>query len=618
MNFTKMFQVSIALLLIHFLLVSKKAVYCRDQRKFISHPSLFLEPPPISRSIKAYPLLHKHPPPIKHAHPHHAPHNNHYNADSMLPKLTNWLWPAKKERDKAESTISSKSILQTRSHDFAIDKKCNPCNSVPWIPILGVNHHVAKQLEPVTFHQPTAYSADSYYSSFNDIPSNSNPLNVVPSAVPLYFGNSEYTSELTHNHLQDNKFESGAFPATSWNAGSFSSSGIDNLQEPSLHNPQVGASSHFVQNTSLDNWPYEPKAMPLSHYLWSVDYPMQIYQTPLLDVPSYQLPGHGVDLPLHVQNQVFHSTVPPSHVLSHHFTSPTAEGSHDQYKPLGHNFIDDNKYSPSESKFTSVAAESSHINDSYLSTPPDFSDNITESLIDFLTPPPAASPSDWFFETKTETAKKKKQIQIVIPYTVNKNHIQVQPNESDNWTTEGSLSQKLKDIWSSFTETTTPLPIVSYLKGNSSVTINKVTLPNKRQEWSDMLRLQKAIDTWTVEGYSNHKHKPNDYYFQKVVTSTLNPSKEIPQNYLASTVSYLHKEPIRYRVKYNQSPMMEEKMHKNSYEGGASYKHNSTSKPWEKLPISVSPLTKEKVYIVTPLPLTSYNFSADGVIENWP
>ncbi|XP_065206159.1 uncharacterized protein LOC135835698 [Planococcus citri] len=678
--------VLIAILLIYFLLITKQPVYCRDHRKH-GHLSPYLEPPP-PRSIRTIPPLHKRPP--AHKSGHHSigpPHKDHPSANSVLPNLSKWFSSSgKQDKEKAASGIASKSVLQTRSHDYAVEEsKCNPCNSVPWIPIVG--SHRPKQLDLGFDHQqheqPEDFAGNSYYSSFNEMSSNLKPINVIPSPFPMYFGTPVYNPELSHNHLpaqdvsqnhyqvqdvsqnhfaaqdisqtfhgQDfaqNHFQSHTLPenqyqtidwghnaaapvagfGATWNAApSYTASGSDNVHEPSLYSPQVGPQSGHVANhfnTSADPWLYESKVMPLSHYVLSVDHPLQIYQTPLLDVPSYQVPpSPGADLPLHVQNQVFQPTQAPAPVheepVANHFTSSTgADGTNDRYRPLAHNsLLDDAKYSSSESKFSSVGAEGNHVNDTSAST--DFFENITSSLIEYLTPP-NLSPNtneEWVFDAEPETPKKKKQIQIVIPYTIDKSKgIQYKNSSSNSWSTERSLSQRLRDMWGPFTETTTPLPIVSYLKSNSNVSASKPSLgnPPKRQEWSDMLRLQKAIDTWTVEGYSNHKHKQNEYYFQKVIASTLPPSKEIPSDYLASTVSYLHVQPVHnFRGVRNQIPVIEEKMHQEPLH----LTNSSNSKAWEKLPVSVSPLTKEKVYIVTPLPLKSYNFSAEGVVENWP
>lgn len=83
-----------------------------------------------------------------------------------------------------------------------------------------------------------------------------------------------------------------------------------------------------------------------------------------------------------------------------------------------------------------------------------------------------------------------------------------------------------------------------------------------------------TIDTWTADGYSNHKLTSNKFN-QSTSFNALQKSKSIPLLYLNSTQA-------------------------NSTGSEQSNISGNVSKTWEDLTVAISPYTKERVYVVTP------------------
>lgn len=621
------FQVFIALLVTGALLA---AVHCRTElRRRTHYPSLFLEPPPpFSKRSHFFPPFRRH----QFTKPQRT--NNHLeyvdNEKPIHSKQPKWLWsePQKEPEPEASHQVLAKSL----THDFPYaDHKCNPCNSVPWIPIVGVSPHVPKQLVhqqvfPSYQHSP-ALSSDSYYSTINQLTTNLKPLNFAPPQTypwgqvnaPVYPVPDTPHLPIMHHYANGDSAKLGDF----WNSGEYlQHNGYDSAQEPSMH----------LYNAS-DDWSHHSKPAPPSPYVLSIDYPLQIFQTPLLDIPS---------VPLRESNHPRHEDLPPqppsslatelSNEIHPTFIGVSAPSGVEDAGELPQNGLagngaEDSKSSSSESKFSSFVAEEEASNatasDIVNSTDlnqllGDFNDTAADTLLEYLNPPTLFNnPDDWlltaakYADEESPITKKKKQIQIVIPYTVNKN----------NLINYNSPPSSIPPLWEP--ASTTASPLVTFLKSNNSVTIGKIGMSNGvvPQDTNDLIRLQKAIDTWTVEGYSNHKQKPDKFYFQKIVTSTLSPSKEIPQRYLENSDSHFqhHVNPL---LEHNdvtphvqETRTVEEKFHVKKfsiYETTGSGENNTSSKLWEKLPVALSPVTKEKVYIVTPVPPSAANFT------KWP
>lgn len=189
---------------------------------------------------------------------------------------------------------------------------------------------------------------------------------------------------------------------------------------------------------------------------------------------------------------------------------------------------------------------------------------------------------------------------------------------------------------------------------------NLQALLNGEEDSIDFARLQKNIDNWTAEGYKQNSPSVN---FSPITTLThLAPSKKIPEEYLTTETSFYNStnhdaedeyykrstlSPFDYEVSASQNhlvkavsephskflynskennnnesdigliqelngwSLLETKMkseisesktlNNKSLTETTTEKNDPKEKLWEKISLSISPLTNEKVYVVTPL-----------------
>lgn len=225
-----------------------------------------------------------------------------------------------------------------------------------------------------------------------------------------------------------------------------------------------------------------------------------------------------------------------------------------------------------------------------------------------------------------ETKKKSKQIQIIIPYTVNreKSGKYVTVNY-DNWSVRNSdqnddfvhgESNILYQTNRPEFEKKNPKYLTKILASNLRELLKKEIpkfnkssaapdeLVIKRPFFIDQTKLQMNIDDWTEQEFSTSNME------QKASTiSFLVPSKIIPSEYLTTTPSTVQtttvwpeSEETSYEDDYykDQSGYEDdEKSH--STEETRSFANNL----WHKLGVTISPITHEKVHVVTPLKLNA-------------
>lgn len=529
--------------------------------KYTSSPSFFLKPPTILQTFNTQNSVKLSQPAFN------------KNSRSIFSK---WFLPSKTTSTKSLH-IPSDAIA--KSSDFTYhDLHCNPCNSVPWIPILTFTQQKAF---PELTHQSLPVSAlDSYYQTINEMTSNLvKPINILtPNRLPFYIGPPVYQQHARNPtwHIR---------PSSKKNS-------IDhtrNLQfsDSSLLLPQIQSNDEHT-NEAVSNWIQNTKTIPFFHYMHSVDYPTQFMQT-----SSTNLLQHAKPI---AQSQAAYSNT-GNFNPSNNFLRDVS------------NHLEDTKYSSSENRI-SVSSNDTAKDSKQLKSNENKILNTTE-LTDYLTPPAITFSDEWTHaqeeeqyddwesskEVEIKAEKRKKQIQIVIPYTMNNGKHNTKQLEENSTKWEPIL--KTTDIRS--TSSSTVLPIIRYLRDNP---------PAKRHKWTDWHKLRKAIDSWTLERFSNHRYNNSDS--EDSTTSTLSPSKEIPKNYSYSSITYGDNNDL----KENPDEM----------QNRASYSHTKTEilssnrelKLRKTLPAPSSSTIKEKVYIVTPLPINNYNFSSNDIgILNW-
>ncbi|KAF5302180.1 hypothetical protein FQR65_LT08604 [Abscondita terminalis] len=275
-----------------------------------------------------------------------------------------------------------------------------------------------------------------------------------------------------------------------------------------------------------------------------------------------------------------------------------------------------------------VITENTHIvstNESYLNSPrlneelkpPSSFNDWTSQISTAMVPPPISQPT-W------STTNKPKHVQIIIPYKVNDASLlplYTQPpsaNKSPVWsnfafdhTQEGS-----KQITVTAKSPTQSINIQEFMSNGDS----------KQESGNDIFRLQKNIDDWTEQEFSNTIAN-----VQKS-TSTIGkliPSKKIPNEYLtthpygAANESTTSKSIIHDHESSSRNKIEKKDVNSNIIALGTTHKPVtlttvstevtntnlasmipilSTLPNWEKLQLSISPLTKEKIYVVTPQP----------------
>ncbi|XP_059617768.1 uncharacterized protein LOC132262505 [Phlebotomus argentipes] len=251
-----------------------------------------------------------------------------------------------------------------------------------------------------------------------------------------------------------------------------------------------------------------------------------------------------------------------------------------------------------------------------------------------LEPPPPPLPVD----SINLITKRPKQIQIIIPYTSN-NH--PQPfKTADDFIREGEIKiPSLRDFskWSNahngqefhaeeetqyITATQTPShKTTRFLSRIVKPTINIRELLRNEKDVAkisplpfDLVTLQKNIDDWTEQEFAAEPHKAS-------TISLLAPSKKIPDEYLTTPSMdelYYQTTTLETTLDYDATsyelPQSDESsadevirqateaIEDNEVQHDEDYKTEINPPLWGHLKVAISPLTQEKIYVVTPQP----------------
>lgn len=371
------------------------------------------------------------------------------------------------------------------------------------------------------------------------------PINVIAPTLPaIYIGPPVY-----HQHFAD----------PSWQAGPI-------VGEPAA----LPSTQDAVGSVS---WINDVKPIPLFQYSHSIDYPPAVEQSLSANLPN-RVAAPAIDEHLHD--------------ISNH--------------------LDDTRYSSSENKI-SIATNATSDQNIRIRKLPENNTLLESSLIDYLIPPSVASADDWtqpndadvwserakpsnesvyFAGGKIEppkSEKRKKQIQIVIPYTIKGNKYKMATAHKEN-AADTSTS-------------TTVLPIVRYLRENA--TSKKKQTPHEITDWH---KLRNAIDTWTVERFSNHKYDSNHRFDFATSTSTPPPTPSVKQIVIDFS-----------RYEETSKPWKRDEIENRA---GMGRKSELARKLQSISSTTTSTTAKERVYIVTPIPLSHFNFSSNDIdAGNW-
>lgn len=231
------------------------------------------------------------------------------------------------------------------------------------------------------------------------------------------------------------------------------------------------------------------------------------------------------------------------------------------------------------------------------------------------------------------TDKKPKQIQIIIPYT-NKNQPRpFRANKFQSFDTSSGWSHHSNDYQDSqesqvVTATVTQAPIKKTTKYLTKILASSLRdlLKKEKSNYTsiDLSKLQKNIDGWTEQEFSMIPNKASTISFR-------GHSKHIPSEYLTTTtpiqqfttttdiIPTTSLEPLYADEEYKKVDYFGKRIEENqlNFDGGKHttilpmpFKPNKLSETyelWNKFNVAISPVTKEKVYVVTPQPWKEYN-----------
>nr|CAI5824640.1 unnamed protein product [Callosobruchus analis] len=241
-----------------------------------------------------------------------------------------------------------------------------------------------------------------------------------------------------------------------------------------------------------------------------------------------------------------------------------------------------------------------------------------------MTPPPANLKSTWLHPVNS--VKNTKPVQIIVPYIKNrnvnqyqqdwslKNHpIVVPPQHREVYTTLVPMYtppvSTEESVWSKFMEDfqlaeTKKLQAAGFERSTTTGIYNiKDLFPNDKLPY-EVISLQKNIDKWTHQMFSNN-YKTGTY-----TTEPLPTSKTIPDEYFSSTrsPSFDHQSAESSKsevvsqdddIASNLIPESETTTTPTTTTTELATTTPASSQ-WNKARITMSPQTKEKVYVVTP------------------
>ncbi|CAH1397831.1 unnamed protein product [Nezara viridula] len=413
----------------------------------------------------------------------------------------------------------------------------------------------------------------------------------------------------------------------------------------------------IAQNPGENTQVFVTKSIPVSEYLSSIEYPMQIIQAPLLDVPD--LPKY-VNLGYHTFNQHLYNQYHDSDKSSSLVKSVTTKANSIPSDSKENRFTDNQ--GASTFVLSNDGSRDSHSSD-YNGTA---YDSQSVEVPSWQTTQSQSSPQPFVHQT-SPTPKPRQVHQIIIPYVrdspqarkvppppesdlsaVYLNRAVTAPDNSQttdiNYPLTATGSENLESLHLPQVLNSLPPDVMNKLleigftqqetgKGHLQHVIadNIRAILQGEEDTVDLARLQKNIDTWTVEGYGkrdtipqNSKVIPEEYFTTPATEEETKPtspdhdmsaSQHVPVTFKAPDGKKgdeeVKEETFIHEV--NGWSLAETKLKPSTEQP------STTTKPWEQLgAVSISPLTKEKVYVVTPLttfPSSPESSSPSSLVE---
>lgn len=411
--------------------------------------------------------------------------------------------------------------------------------------------------------------------------------------------------------------------------------------------PQQGANYEVTASTNVQVIP----SVKVADFLASVEHPINVIQSPLVEV-SVKSPEGVIEEISDVKSEGFYNE--KSSRLSEN--PIVVEDTHTAASAVNVTFQDSNVNNIQVQASTPASFRSENheeLNSNFIKqlllqqevvsrqnktfTPPPLDYSKWEptwgtSMPDKIVPP-SLGPSTWL-QPVPSTTKKPKQIQIIIPYINNKKPLPFDKNvgrmvPSKPYTTllpVYSPPSSTEEVWSKFlddfnlaeskkvTATAFTPPTTQVYNIRDLLKDTKESYPSENLPF-DVISLQNNIDDWTQQEYSKSMRRD-----QKSSTSAkFVPSKKIPDEYF-TTQPYSETTIATFDHEQAGSNKKETKL-EDDIETNLIFKETTTDNPtttqkssWDTASVTVSPVTKEKVYIVTPQP---HDFRATTPLTAW-
>ncbi|XP_039308407.1 uncharacterized protein LOC105193724 [Solenopsis invicta] len=518
-------------------------------------------------------------------------------------------------------------------------RSCNSCNKVPWMPMQHADSgdHASYVPPPQALVSNDGYVSetqqvpyDAYHAASQEIrvpdyafnaplPSDKpvpNPFHLYPGAMPPLFDASNFSEQFVLNENY-NKLPT----SVSGNSVSTGPSGGEISQKP--YTPPI--SDYPVSGTLNNEEHYDVTGSSGNSDLnWESNYNNHKNNYLPTTTNAAENPLESVsnlDLSIGLFKDSNFEIAP---VID--FTSKNENWTHTSSVPSNSNAFTDSKRDeittePSDRYFKtrpSIASTESYLPTNFKTTTAAVRYNI------------APDEDDVWIDDYSPEREPKKQVQVIIPYTSQHTPLPFKPQSFHERKISNTNESNYRDDYvgeasNVRTEVVRP-PNSSHVQSQTTVAMSESTTNKsfRKDNVIDGFRLQKNIDNWTIQAYSqattvsterastpsasnkpylsgSSKQIPNEYLTTTDVTNshnsktfTLGGFSFIDQEYKDSTSN--HKEGPRIKVK---------EIEKSSTENPTGAPIVPTENTWQKFPLGISSVNKEFVYIVTPEPIVS-------------
>ncbi|XP_023938169.2 uncharacterized protein LOC112045977 [Bicyclus anynana] len=200
---------------------------------------------------------------------------------SMFQKISGWLFPSQQQTSDVDTNVNN--------HNVPLQGKCNPCNLVPWIPVIRYDlapNKIRQNNQPT--YGPPSPTVNTILNSAHNLPQAFTPSqNNYKTPIKLSTG----TPHASYGPPAPSKFSSSSYspPSSTYGPPSPTHSVTTPYQAP-LNSPYSVSSSSFYDLPHTSLGPSSSYGIPSSSYR----IPDSTYKTPISSygTPSFQYENH--------------------------------------------------------------------------------------------------------------------------------------------------------------------------------------------------------------------------------------------------------------------------------------------------------------------------------------